>query len=64
MKDTKLMIHLCPDIEEGVGNAHPNHSLANSTQTGKPEPERENTNDQEEDKSVLQVFFTTSYYFL
>merc|ERR1712079_288720 len=51
------------DLEEGVGNAHPNHALANSTQqtkAGGPSPPQSEHGDggDDEEKSVLQAKLT------
>ena len=50
------------DVEEGVGNAHPNHSLPNSTPAGHgpPSPSKSSEADDgdDEDKSVLQAKLT------
>ena len=47
------------DLEEGVGNAHPNHALANSSQTkggsSSPPPSEHGDGGDDEEKSVLQV---------
>ena len=49
-------------MEEGVGNAHPNHALANSSQTkggnnssSPPQSEHGGDGGEDEEKSVLQV---------
>merc|ERR1719500_2198775 len=50
------------DLEEGVGNAHPNHALANSSQTkggsGSPPPSEHGDGGDDEEKSVLQAKLT------
>ena len=60
------MCNICPaDVEEGVGNAHPNHVLPNSNSTTKGE-EQDASSDSggggegdDEEKSVLQVRLVT-----
>jgi len=52
------------DLEEGVGNAHPNHALANSSQTkggqssSPPQSEHGGDGGEDEEKSVLQAKLT------
>jgi len=48
------------DVEEGVGNSHPNHSLPNSTvgKGGMESPEEMGGGEVEEEKSVLQAKLT------
>lgn len=46
------------DLEEGVGNAHQNHTLPNSTSHKEEEAESEAGGDGEEEKSVLQAKLT------
>jgi len=47
------------DVEEGVGNAHPNHTLPNSTGGHLDSPSKESSGGEEdEEKSVLQAKLT------
>merc|ERR1719220_1822792 len=51
------------DLEEGVGNAHPNHALANSSSQTKggsssPPPSEHGDGGDDEEKSVLQAKLT------
>lgn len=48
------------DVEEGVGNAHPNHTLPNSTSHAPESPSKGSTGGggDDEEKSVLQAKLT------
>ena len=48
------------DVEEGVGNAHPNHALPNSTSHGPESPSKSGGGGggEDEEKSVLQAKLT------
>merc|ERR1719150_1188820 len=60
--EEKEMQQKMRDLEEGVGNAHPNHALANSSQTkgGSSSPPQSEHGDggDDEEKSVLQAKLT------
>lgn len=58
----QVWLHIVPDLEEGVGNAHPNHALANQSSQTKggntnspPRSEHGGDSGDDEEKSVLQV---------
>jgi len=62
--EEKEMQQKMRDLEEGVGNAHPNHALANSNQTkggnssSPPQSEHGGDGGDDEEKSVLQAKLT------
>jgi len=62
--EEKEMQQKMRDLEEGVGNAHPNHALANSSQTkggnssSPPQSEHGGDGGDDEEKSVLQAKLT------
>ena len=59
MKDLILIYIFLVDVEEGVGNAHPNHTLPNSTGGHLDSPSKESSGGEEdEEKSVLQAKLT------
>ena len=61
-----LNLICAPDLEEGVGNAHPNHALANSSQTkggsSSPPPSEHGDGGDDEEKSVLQVKIRRTWF--
>ena len=56
--DVNFNVIVSVDVEEGVGNAHANHTLPNSTHAAESPCKDEAGGDDDEEKSVLQAKLT------